>query len=102
MPQRGRPHVTCGSVRQDGDRAGPACRSASYLHGQAGDREADWREGLQVVQLLDLAIAEIPSGLVPLPDNGGVPGLGKAPRRELEGRVPAPGVGADYPDALPE
>src|SRR5689334_6557727 len=64
------------SALDDGDRAGPARRGPADLVREAGDGEAVARQGFQIVQLLQMAVADVAARLVPLPDQGGVAGLG--------------------------
>ena len=52
------------------------------------------RQRLEVVQLLDVAVADLAARLVALPDQLGIPGLGVFLGRVDERRVPRPGVGA--------
>ncbi len=56
----------------DRDGPGPAGRSALDLGRKAADREADRGQRLEIVQLLDMAIADMATRLVALPDDRGV------------------------------
>src|SRR5258706_6962879 len=60
---------------EDGDGAGPAGRSAADLDREAADREAVARQRLEVVQLLEVAVADLAAGLVAFPDQAGVAGF---------------------------
>src|SRR6478752_2513591 len=86
------------SCVQNGDSPGPAGRAALHLHRQAGDGESRRRQRFQIVQLLDLAVARLPAGLVAFPDQRGVAGLGEAARGMAERSIPAPAIGADDAD----
>src|SRR4051812_7049660 len=63
------------SFLEDGDGAGPACGRTADLVREAADREAVAGQGLKVVQLLEVAIADVAPGLVAFPDQGLVAGL---------------------------
>src|SRR4029078_5941644 len=63
-------------------------------------REAVVGQRLQVVELLELAVAALAPGLVALPDDRRVAVALEALQRVAERRVPAPAVGADDPHAL--
>src|SRR3989441_6914689 len=90
------------STVDDGDRAGPAGGGAADLHRETGDREAVAGQRLEVVQLLEVAVADLAPGLVPLPDQRGVAGLLEFRLRMNERRVPRPGVGARHAHAALE
>ena len=51
------------------------------------------------MQLLDVAIADVASGLVTFPDQTGVPGLGVFLRGVDKRRVPAPAIDSGQPHA---
>ena len=51
-------------------------------------------QGFEVVQLFQVAVADVAAGLVAFPDQAGVVGLAVLLGGVHEGRVPAPGVGA--------
>jgi 4-carboxymuconolactone decarboxylase len=53
---------------EDRHRARPAGRGAADLVREAADGEAVRRQGLQVVQLLEVAVADVAAGLVAFPD----------------------------------
>src|SRR5579872_4216994 len=74
--------------------ARPAGRGALDLHRETDDREAGRGQSLQVVQLLEMAIADMAAGFVPFPDQRRVLRLGEFLGRVDERRVPAPSVGA--------
>src|ERR1043166_8935672 len=61
---------------KDGDRPGPARRGALDLHRETGHHETGRRQELQIVQLLDVTIADMAAGLVAFPDQARVLCLG--------------------------
>src|SRR5437868_7176539 len=65
------PHDVLRLALQDCDGARPAGGGAADLHGETRDREAVGRQRLEVVQLLEVAVADLASGLVALPDQRG-------------------------------
>src|SRR3982074_3907087 len=88
-----------GRFVDDGDRPRPAGGTAPHLDGKRAHRESLGRQRLEIVQLLDVAIADLAAGLVAFPDQAGVmaseiflPGMD-------EWRVPAPAVGTRDPPA---
>src|ERR1700722_181362 len=83
----------------DGDRAGPSGGSTFDLHRKAGNREAGCGQTLEIVQLFDVAIADVASGLVAFPDQAGILGFGIFLGGMNERRVPAPAVNAGQPHA---
>src|SRR5262245_60417942 len=58
----------------DSDRARPACGTAAHLHWKAAHYESLGRQRFEIVQLLDVAIADLAAGLVAFPDQAGVAG----------------------------
>src|SRR5690606_11141857 len=76
-----------------GHGAGPASRSAANLMWKTTDDEAVGRQGLEVVQLLEVTVADVPARLVAFPQKALVAGFGELLGCVREGRVPAPGVG---------
>src|ERR1039457_1747101 len=60
----------------DRHRPRPAGGPATDLHRKAAHCEARGRQSLEIVQLLDMAIADLAPGPVTLPDQLGVMGLG--------------------------
>src|SRR6476659_5241660 len=69
--------------------------------GRALDLDRETRHGepgrgqlLEVVQLFDVAVADVASGLVAFPDQAGIPGFGVFLRGVDEGCIPAPAVNA--------
>src|SRR4029078_6129677 len=70
------------------------------LHREARDLEAVVGKGVEVRQLLHVAIADLAPRLVALPDDRGVAGLLVAFRRVADRRVPAPRIRAGDADAL--
>ena len=87
------------SAVDDGDRPGPARRRALDLGREAGHGEPDRRQRFEIVQLLDMAVPNVPARLVALPDDRRVVRLGVAPCGVQEGRIPAPAVDPGDPDA---
>jgi hypothetical protein len=83
----------------DRDRPRPSRRGALDLHRKAGHREPGRRQKFQIVQFFDVAVADVPPGLVALPDQAGIFGLGEFLRGMDERRVPAPAVDAGQPHA---
>src|SRR5437762_1830332 len=83
-------------------RARPSRRRLLDLHWKARDLEAVIGQGVEVGELLHVAIADLAPRLVALPDDAGVAGFLVALSRIAERRVPAPRVGAGDPNALPE
>src|SRR5580698_1320760 len=79
---------------QYGDRPRPAGRSAMHLHREAHDLEALGRQELEIVQLLEMRIADLAPGAVPLPDERSVAGRLNFAARMRKGRVPAPAIRA--------
>src|SRR5438552_3365550 len=69
------------------------------LHRETTDRETLRRQLVQIVQLFDVAIADLAAGPVALPDQAGVVGLRILRHGVDERRVPAPAVDAGDPDA---
>src|SRR6266478_32043 len=86
----------------DRHRPCPARRSALDLDRKARHGETGRRQKLQIVQLFDMAVADVASGLVALPDQAGIPGLGELFRGVDERRIPAPAVDAGQPHAALE
>src|ERR1700732_3073979 len=84
---------------EHGDRPGPARRSALDLDRKTRHGETGRRQKLQIVQLFDVAVADVASGLVALPDQAGIAGLGELFRGIDERRIPAPAVDAGQPNA---
>ena len=76
-------------VREDRHRARPPGGRGLDLHGKAGDQEAGGRQAIEVGELFEVAIADVPPGLVPFPDKAGILRLCVALRGEAEGRVPS-------------
>src|SRR5260221_271205 len=77
---------------EDRDGARPAGRGLADFHGKARDGEAAGRQRFEIVQFLQMTIADIPPRLVILPDQALVAGRLDALAGEAEGRVPAPRV----------
>src|SRR5437588_1058453 len=79
---------------RDGPR--PAGGGAADLHRKARDREAVAGQRFQIVQLLEVAVADLAASLVPFPDQRGVAGPLELCLRVHERRVPRPRVGAGH------
>ena len=94
-----RPLAVAPQLVEDRHRAGPPRRGGVHLHREAGHFEPVGGQRLQVVQLLDVGVADGASGAVAFPDDRRVVVLGVALRGVGERRVPAPGVGAGEPHA---
>src|SRR5689334_23116060 len=90
------------SALQNRNRARPSGRSALDLHGEARHLEPGRRQLFEIVQLLEMAIADMAAGLVAFPDQAGVFRLGVFLRGVNERGVPAPAVGAGQADAALE
>src|SRR5262249_36269709 len=86
-------------TRQDGDGAGPARRGAMYLDREADHLEAVGREHFEIVQLLEMRMADLAAGAMAFPDQADVAGLLHFAASVGERRVPAPAVGADQAHA---
>src|SRR6266404_1859593 len=89
--------VAAVSLIDDSHRPGPARRGSFDLDRKTGDGETGRRQLLEVVQLFDVAVADLAPGLVAFPDQTGIPGLGVSLRGIDEGCVPAPAVDAGQP-----
>src|SRR5665213_1160376 len=79
---------------ENGDSPGPAAGSGADLHREAAHHETLRRQHFEIVQLLDVAIADLAAGTVALPDDGGVLALREAVLGVDERRVPTPAIGA--------
>src|SRR5262245_20984209 len=88
-----------GSFLDDGDGAGPTGRGGFDFDREAGNQEAVRRQQLEVVQFLDVTVADFAARLVAFPDQFGVLALGEFLSRVHEGGVPRPSVGARDLDA---
>src|SRR5208282_4115052 len=82
--------------------AGPARRGGFDLDREAAHLETEWRQLVEIGELLHVAIADLAPRLVAFPNEAGVAGLGKPLARERERRIPAPAVDAGDADALLE
>src|SRR6187455_247769 len=98
---RGQPRGPCGVVAaaarpsiENGDGAGPPGRGGMDLHGKATDRKSLVRKLVEIVQLLDMAIADLAAGAVALPNDFRIVSFGIFRLGVYERRVPAPAVGA--------
>src|SRR5665647_159559 len=87
------------SAVDDRHGAGPARRRAFDLDRETRHGETGRRQLLEIVQLFDVAIADVPPGLVAFPDQAGVFGLGILLCSVDERCVPAPAVDAGQPYA---
>src|SRR5438270_11183838 len=72
-------------------------RGAADLDRETAYRKTVGRQGFEVVQLFEVAIADLPAGLVTFPNQPGVAGRGIFLLCVNEGRVPAPAIGAGQP-----
>src|SRR6516162_4162358 len=93
------PNRGCSLVLQDRHSPRPTGGGGFDLDGEAGNREAVRWQRLQVVQLLDVAVANLAASPVAFPDELGVLGGSIPLGRVREGRIPGPGVGAGDLDA---
>src|SRR6185437_16433581 len=64
------------SIIEDRHRPSPAGRAAAHFHRKAAYREALGRQGFEIVQFLDMAVADFAPGAMAFPDQLGVAGLG--------------------------
>ncbi len=85
-----------------GHGAGPPRRGRVDLHREAADLESAGGQGFQVVQFLQVAVADVTADPVPFPDDRRIALARIAFRGVGEGRVPTPGVGAGQPHAVVE
>src|SRR4030095_7736452 len=63
------------SAVENGNCPGPSRRCALDLHRKARHHESGRRQLLEIMQLLDVAIADMAAGLVAFPDQAGILGL---------------------------
>src|SRR3954469_11344277 len=87
---------------ENGDGACPAGGCATNFRGKAGDEESVGRQRLEIMQLLEVAIADVAAGLVAFPDQPGIAGGKISGYGVTERSVPAPAVGACQADAALE
>src|SRR5665811_255048 len=76
----------------DRHRPRPAGGTAAHLHRKAAHQEALGRQGFEIVQLFDMAIADFASGTMAFPDQLGIVSLGVFLLGVDERRVPAPAI----------
>src|SRR3984893_7322148 len=88
------------SVRKDRYRPCPAGTCGADFRRETNNCETLRRQTLEVVKLFDLAVTDLASCLMTLPDEAGVAGLGKALRRVRKRRVPTPAVCSDNAHAF--
>ncbi len=89
-------------VIDDRDRARPTGGAAAHLDREATHREALRRQRFQIMQLLDVAIADLAAGLVAFPDQAGV-ACGEVFLLGVhERRIPTPAVGSGHAHAALE
>src|SRR5262249_27090911 len=69
--------LTIGGSIENGDRTGPACRPGPHLDRKAAHLEALGRQLFEIVQFLEMAIADLAAGLVAFPDKARIAGLGE-------------------------
>src|SRR3982074_997626 len=81
-----------GGILDHRDGAGPAGGTAGHLDRKAAHHETLRRQRFEIVQLLDMAIADLAAGLVALPDQAGVVGGEIFLPGVYERGVPAPAV----------
>src|SRR5215831_18494412 len=77
---------------ENGDSPGPACRRGADLHWKTRDQKSVGRQRFQIVQLLDVAIADLAARFVPLPDDRGIAARREALGGVNERRIPRPAV----------
>lgn len=82
------------SLGEDRHRAGPSRRRRVNLDREAGHFETTGRQRLQVVQFLDVAVADGAPGAMALPDDRRIVVAGVAGSGVGERRIPTPGVRA--------
>src|SRR5665213_3742405 len=82
------------SIIEDRYRTSPAGGTAAHFHRKAAHREAFGRQRFEIVQLFDMAVADLASGAMAFPDQSGIAGLGVLLHGVDKGRVPAPAIGA--------
>src|ERR1700675_4595442 len=87
------------SAVQNRDRPGPARGCALDLDRETRHGESGRGQLLEIVQLFDVAIADVAARLVAFPDQAGILGFGVFLRGIDERRVPAPAVDAGQPHA---
>src|ERR1700738_1287881 len=78
------------SVRKDRYRPCPAGTCGADFRRETNNCETLRRQTLEVVKLFDLAVTDLASCLMTLPDEAGGAGLGKELRRLLTKGVPTP------------
>jgi hypothetical protein len=83
-------------VLKDRDGARPACRSAPHFVRKARNRVSIGWKYFEIVELLQVAIADITTGFVAFPDQGSVAGRNDFVRGMTEGGVPRPRVRARH------
>src|SRR5690349_672775 len=83
------------ALLKNGHRTGPASRGSANLRREADDREAIWGKGLEIVQLLQLAVPNLPASFVSFPNDRGILRLPVPFGHVRHGRIPAPGVCSD-------
>src|SRR5699024_1892510 len=87
---------------QNRDCSSPSGGGRMNFHWETGDFEAKGWKCFEIVQLLDVTIADFSSRFMTFPDHTGVPLSGKPFRRVHERRIPAPCSGASDPHSLLE
>src|SRR5947207_2684247 len=83
----------------NGDRTGPAGGAAAHLDRKAAHGESGCRQRFEIVQLLDVAIADLAARLMAFPDQAGIAGGEVFFPRVDERSVPTPAVGAGHAHA---
>src|SRR3974377_369952 len=78
-----------GSSVDNRHRARPSGETAAHFHRKATHHETGRRQRLEIVQLLDMAIADLAAGAMTFPDQLGIARLGVFLYFVYRGRVPA-------------
>src|ERR1022692_2408085 len=89
--QRRRSHI---SAIEERHTACPAGRGRLDLYREAAHLETEWRQLIEVGELLHMAVADVAARFVAFPNETRVAGFGKPLARERERRIPAPAVDA--------
>src|SRR6516162_8548014 len=95
-------HMASHGLRDDRDGARPAGGTAAHFDRKAAHHEPSGRQRFEIVELLDVAIADLAAGSVAFPDQTRVAGGEIFLLGVDERRVPAPAVGAGHAHAALE
>src|ERR1017187_6336667 len=99
--QRRRSHIAHPySAIEERHTACPAGRGRLDLYREAAHLETEWRQLIEVGELLHMTEADVAARFVAFPNETRVAGFGKPLARERERRIPAPAVDAGHADAL--